>query len=151
MNTPDTAVWKCLRSTHIFFCSVYPALCDALPVYDRVCADWQRIWISNRLNNSRKQLPALFEATLAKPGIQHKLIKPYTSRHKGKVERSHRKDNEYFYASHKFYSFEDFKKQLTVWERKYNKFPMKPLDWQSPKSVLFSFSDCKVWLTTYIK
>ena len=28
------------------------------------------------------------------------------------VERSHRKDNEYFYADHTFYSFEDFQKQL---------------------------------------
>ena len=99
---------------------------------------------TNRLNSSKKQLPTLFETTLAELGIQHKLIKPYTPRHNGKVERSHRKDNEYFYASHKFYSFEDFKKQLAVWERKYNEFPMRPLDWRSPKFVLFSFSDCKV-------
>ena len=38
-------------------------------------------------------------------GIQHKLIKPYTPRHNGKVERSHRKDNEYFYATHFFLLF----------------------------------------------
>ena len=99
---------------------------------------------TNRLNSSKKQLPTLFETTLAELGIRHKLIKPYTPRHNGKVERSHRKGNEYFYASHKFYSFEDFKKQLAVWERKYNEFPMRPLDWRSPKFVLFSFSDCKV-------
>lgn len=41
-------------------------------------------------------------------------------RHNGKVERSHRKDNEYFYAVHKFYSFDDFKRQLAVHGRKYN-------------------------------
>ena len=71
--------------------------------------------------------------------IQHKLIKPYTPRHNGKVERSHRKDNEYFYASHKFYSFDDYQKQLAVWNRKYNNFPMRPLNWLSPKQVLLSF------------
>lgn len=99
---------------------------------------------TNRLNASRKDKKTLFENTLAALGIRHKLIKPYTPRHNGKVERSHRKDNEYFYASHKFYSFEDFQKQLAVWERKYNSFPMRPLLWRSPKDVLFSFPDCKV-------
>ncbi len=51
---------------------------------------------TNRLNSSKKQLPTLFETTLAELGIRHKLIKPYTPRYNGKVERSHRKDNEYF-------------------------------------------------------
>jgi len=51
----------------------------------------------------------LFEARLKKSNIQHKLIRPYTPRHNGKVERSHRKDNEYFYAVKRFYSFDDFK------------------------------------------
>ena len=55
------------------------------------------------------------------------------------VERSHRKDNEYFYATHTFYSFEDFKKQLAVHSRKYNNFPMRPLNWKSPADSLFSF------------
>ena len=68
----------------------------------------------------------LFEEKLKDLGIRHKLIKPYTPRHNGKVERSHRKDNEYFYANHKFYSFGDFKKQLAVHGRKYNNFPMHP-------------------------
>ena len=51
----------------------------------------------------------------------------------------HRKDNEYFYASRKFYSFEDFQKQLAVWQYKYNNFPMRPLSWHSPKQALSSF------------
>ena len=74
-------------------------------------------------------------------GIRHKLIRVYTPRHNGKVERRHRKDNEYFYASHKFYSFEDFRKQLAVWQYKYNGFPMRPLNWRSPKQVLSAFPD----------
>lgn len=81
----------------------------------------------------------LFEQKLKEKGIRHKLIKPYTPRHNGKVERSHRKDNEYFYANHKFYSFEDFKKQLAVHSRKYNNFPMRPLGWKSPREFLNHF------------
>ena len=81
----------------------------------------------------------LFETKLKELGIRHKLIKPFTPRHNGKVERSHRKDNEYFYANHKFYSFEDFKKQLAVHNRKYNNFPMRPLGWKSPKDFLNHF------------
>ena len=91
------------------------------------------------LNASGTKKPTLFERTLAQLGIRHKLIRPFTPRHNGKVERSHRKDNEEFYASHKFYSFEDFQKQLAVRQRQYNNFPMRPLNWQSPKSILFSF------------
>lgn len=99
---------------------------------------------TNRFNASKEGTPTLFENTLAQLGICHKLIKPYTPRHNGKVERSHRKDNEYFYASHKFFSFDDFKMQLAVWERKYNAFPMRPLGWRSPRFVLSSFPKCKV-------
>lgn len=94
---------------------------------------------TNRLISSTKRL-TLFEKLLAKMGIQHKLIRPYTPRHNGKVERSHRKDNEEFYASHKFFSFLDFQKQLAVRQRQYNDFPMRPLSWRSPKQVLNSFS-----------
>jgi len=43
---------------------------------------------------------------------QHKLIKPYTPRHNGKVERSH---------------------------RKYNYFPMRPLNWNSPAHYVMAF------------
>lgn len=94
---------------------------------------------TNRLNSSKRNLPTLFQKTLSELGIRHKLIKPYTPRHNGKVERSHRKDNEYFYASHKFFSFHDFKKQLAVRQLQYNNFPMRPLNWNSPKHILLSF------------
>ena len=98
---------------------------------------------TNRLNSQCSDKETLFERTLRELGIRHKLIKPYTPRHNGKVERSHRKDNEYFYAVHKFFSFEDFQKQLAAWNRKYNDFPMRPLNWLSPKETLFSFLNCK--------
>ena len=94
---------------------------------------------TKRLGSSDKPTPTLFEKKLAELGIKHKLIKPYTPRHNGKVERSHRKDNEYLYATHTFYSFDDFKKQLAVHSRKYNNFPMRPLNWMSPNDFLKAF------------
>ena len=97
---------------------------------------------TNRLNPSCSKKKTLFEAVLEQLGIRHKLIRPYTPRHNGKVERSHRKDNEGFYATHKFYSFEDYQTQLSRWNRAYNHFPMRPLSWQSPFQVLSAFSFC---------
>ena len=94
---------------------------------------------TKRLGNSQNPSPTLFEARLEQRGIRHKLIKPYTPRHNGKVERSHRKDNEYFYATHSFYSFEDFKQQLAVHSGKYNNFPMRPLNWKSPAYYINAF------------
>ena len=94
---------------------------------------------TKRLCITEKRTPTLFEMRLSQFGIKHKLIRPYTPRHNGKVERSHRKDNEYFYATHKFYSFLDFKKQLAVRNREYNNFPIRPLNWNSPKSYIDAF------------
>lgn len=94
---------------------------------------------TKRLLTSERRTPTLFEARLKQCGIEHHLIRPYTPRHNGKVERSHRKDNEYFYATHSFYSFEDFKKQLTVHNKKYNNFPMRPLNWKSPVDYINAY------------
>lgn len=83
--------------------------------------------------------PTLFESRLKQYGIEHKLIRPFTPRHNGKVERSHRKDNEYFYSTHTFFSFDDFKRQLAVHSRQYNDFPMRPLGWKAPRFYIDSF------------
>lgn len=78
----------------------------------------------------------IFEHGLKNNGIHHDLIKPYTPKHNGKVERSHRKDNERFYATHRFYSLEDANKQLKEYLKEYNNFPMQPLNWKSPNELL---------------
>lgn len=97
---------------------------------------------TKRFSTSGKETLTLFQRTLKELGIQHKLIRPFTPRHNGKVERSHRKDNERFYTSHTFYSFEDFSKQLQTYNRRdYNQFPMRPLGWKSPQTVLREFID----------
>ena len=95
---------------------------ESLVEYSRFCC----IQTDNGLefikafDERKKGKTSLFEKTLAQLGIKHKLIRPYTPRHNGKVERSHRKDNEYFYSTHRFMSFEDFRRQLYVHNRNYN-------------------------------
>ena len=91
---------------------------------------------TNRFTTHRDK-PTLFQMSLEQHGIRHKVIRPYTPMHNGKVERSHRKDNERFYAIHRFYFFEDFAKQLKAYNRRdYNSFPMRPLGWKTPSQVL---------------
>ena len=74
----------------------------------------------------------MFETTAAQLGIRHKLIRPYTPRHNGKVERSHREDQKRFYSCRSFYSLDDFARQLAVHNQRSNNFPMRPLRWLSP-------------------
>ena len=94
---------------------------------------------TNRLNWQGTKKKTMFENKLEELGIKHKLIKPKTPRHNGKVERSHRKDQERFYYNKVFCSFEDFKNRLKYWEKEYNNFPMKPLGWKSPNEKLKEF------------
>ena len=94
---------------------------------------------TNRLNPQRTKSKTMFEKKLEELGIRHKLIKPKTPRHNGKVERSHRKDQERFYYKRVFVSFEDFKKKLKKWEKEYNDFPMKPLKWLSPNEKYLEY------------
>ena len=97
---------------------------------------------TNRFSNSKRDIPTLFKKTAAQLGILHKLIRPYTPRHNGKVERSHREDQKCFYSSHSFFSLADFKKQLAVHNCRSNNLPMRPLAWLSPPQV-----PCPICLT----
>ena len=73
-----------------------------------------------------------FDIFCKKVGIEHKLIRPRTPWHNGKVERSHRNDQERFYNFLSFYSFMDLKKQMYRYMRRSNNIPMAVLDWMSP-------------------
>ena len=64
--------------------------------------------------------------------ITHKLIIPHTPWHNGKVERSHRNDQERFYNYLKFYSFEDLQTQMRRYLIRSNNIPMAVLGWKSP-------------------
>ena len=95
---------------------------------------------TNRLAYNEAKHLNLFEEALSLLNIRHKLIRPYTPRHNGKVERSHREDQKRFYDTHSFYSLDDFGEQLAVHQRRSNSLPMRPLHWQSPKDCLKSFT-----------
>ena len=64
--------------------------------------------------------------------IEHKLIRPRTPQHNGKVERSHRNDQERFYNFLNFYSYEDLKTQMKRYLYRSNRIPMQVLGWKSP-------------------
>ena len=83
-----------------------------------------------------KNKKTMFEKKLENLGIEYKVIKPHTPKQNGKVERSHRKDQERFYFEKVFYSLEDLRNRAKYWIREYNNFPMRPLGWLSPKEKL---------------
>lgn len=64
--------------------------------------------------------------------ICHKTIRPKTPWHNGKVERSHRNDQERFYNHLSFYSYEDLQLQMKRYLRRSNRIPMSVLGWKSP-------------------
>ena len=94
------------------------------------------IEFTKRLISNKEGNLTMFEYLLNKEKIAHSLIKPYTPKHNGKVERSHRKDNERFYTYRRFYSLDDARKQIRRYNNEYNNFPMQPLKWKSPNEVL---------------
>ncbi|MDD3417157.1 MAG: DDE-type integrase/transposase/recombinase [Lachnospiraceae bacterium] len=63
--------------------------------------------------------------------INHKRIRPRTPQHNGKVERSHRNDQERFYNHMKFYSYQDLMIQMKRYMNRSNRIPMQVLGWQS--------------------
>lgn len=74
----------------------------------------------------------------AKLQIKHQLIRAYTPRLNGKVERSHRTDQEFFYDFLKFKNYDDLKKQMLQWNIRYNKKPHTSLKNREGKQVWWS-------------
>lgn len=80
-----------------------------------------------------------FEEALAAKGILHKRIPPRTPWHNGKVERSHRSDQRYFYDWEKFADVQELNQKLTTHLSWYNHKPMRSLGWLSPLERLAPF------------
>ncbi len=81
----------------------------------------------------------IVDKLLNKLKINHKLIRVYTPRHNGKVERSHRSDNESFYSTLTFKTYEELLEKMREWNNRYNNRPHSSLRnrfgkrvWQSP-------------------
>ncbi len=76
----------------------------------------------------------LFDLYCLQNNIKHTTIRPRTPRHNGKVERSHRNDNERFYSKLKFYSFDDLLKQMQVYLKRSNNIPNSRLKTRDGKN-----------------
>ena len=77
-----------------------------------------------------------FDTELRKLDIEHKLIPPRTPWHNGKVERSHRNDQRYFYDWETFRSVEELNKKLAEHLKWSNSKPMRTLKNKSPREML---------------
>ena len=77
-----------------------------------------------------------FEIELNKLGINHKLIPPRTPWHNGKVERSHRNDQRYFYEWETFRNIEELNTKLKGHLEWSNNKTMRTLDYKSPMQLL---------------
>ena len=70
--------------------------------------------------------------------IKHQRIRAYTPRLNGKVERSHRSDQESFYNYLKFKTLDELKKKMMSWNIRYN---------NRPHASLLNREGKKVWWT----
>lgn len=66
------------------------------------------------------EFPLAFKLTVEEAGIEHRYIRPRRPQQNGKVERSHRIDNEEFWSRQTFASPLDAELALQAWERRYN-------------------------------
>lgn len=87
---------------------------------------------------AKKTTINIVDKFLMKYGIIHKLIRPYTPRHNGKVERSHRTDQECFYNHLQYSTFEELQAKMSEWLNRYN---------NRPHSSLRNREGKRAWLT----
>lgn len=80
-----------------------------------------------RFNRSDVKREHPMDTLLKEIGIKHHKIRPRTPEYNGKVERSHRNDNERFYSYLKFYSLEDLRKQGAAYLKRSNRIPIAVL------------------------
>jgi transposase InsO family protein len=86
--------------------------------------------------------PHPFEEFLKEKGIRHKLIPIATPKQNGKVERSHRTDDEEFYNHRQFKKIERRRKELSRHLDYYNnRRPNQALGWMTPLEKLRSFPE----------
>lgn len=87
------------------------------------------------LSSAGRKGPNFLERFCLEADITHKFIRPRTPEHNGKVERSHRVDQEKFYRTMRFHSLKDLREQGARWMRRYNKTPKMTLNLKSPNET----------------
>ncbi len=80
-----------------------------------------------------------FDIFCQNQGIIHYLIDPGKPAQNGKVERSHREDQEKFYEKNTFSSFVDLQKKMRRWNMYYNDLEHCGLNGKSPNEFLKEF------------
>lgn len=75
-------------------------------------------------NFSRTNRVHILDKFCLEHGIEHILIRPHTPWHNGKVERSHRSDQERFYDHLSLYSYNNLLVQMKRYMRRSNRIPM---------------------------
>lgn len=94
--------------------------------------------MNKRSDMTVKTLHAL-DQFCAKHRIIHYLIDPGKPAQNGKVERSHREDQEKFYDEHRFHSFLDLQKKLAAWNTYYNNLEHCGLNGKTPNEFLTNY------------
>lgn len=92
--------------------------------------------------NSRYQgsgRPSAFESELQELGIRYKPIAPATPRHNGKVERSHRTDQERFYHDNTFFSLKYIRQQASRYIYQSNRRPLMAHGWKSAQQMIEAY------------
>ena len=82
---------------------------------------------------------SLFEKTLIELDIKYKRTRPYSPWQNGKVERSHRLDNDMFYSRRRFNSYDQMLKSFNRYVSRYNNIARKVLKFKSPNQMLENF------------
>lgn len=80
-----------------------------------------------------------FDRFCARLGIIHYLIDPGKPAQNGRVERSHREDQEKFYEGNRFHSFADLQRKLTAWNTQYNDLEHCGLSGKTPNEFLSEY------------
>lgn len=86
--------------------------------------------------NDTDKAQSLFQIVLERLGIRHKRIRPYSPWQNGVVERSHRVDNEIFYARRRFSSEEEMYKSFKRYAARTNNICRAILKFKSSNEVL---------------
>lgn len=77
-----------------------------------------------------------FDLMCQKFNIIHYLIDPGKPAQNGKVERSHRTDQEMFYERNKFKTLKDLETQIKIWNEEYNNLEHCGLNGKTPNEML---------------
>lgn len=80
-----------------------------------------------------------FDVFCQDQGVIHYLIDPGKPAQNGKVERSHREDQEKFYERNTFFSFRDLQKKMKRWNMYYNDLEHCGLHGKTPNQFLEEF------------